>query len=105
MKKTVVRRISKSRINAYLRSANTKLTQEEKLAVKIAVEQSELEQLKKQGVSNLVLKGRENNIRKLNSELFSVRKRRLESERRFEDAVRHNDSLNGGDNFRNSDAA
>jgi hypothetical protein len=91
------RRISKNRVNAYLRRASAKLTQEEKLEAKIAKATKELEKRQNNGVSSLAIRLQENLIRKLNSELLSVRNRRLEAERLFENAVLHNDKLNGGE--------
>jgi hypothetical protein len=96
MKKSV-RRISKSRVNSYLRHATAKLTQEEKLAVKITIAEAELNNLREKKVSSLVLRVHENNLRRLNSELISVRTRRMEAERLFENAVKHNNKLNGGE--------
>jgi len=95
--KKLERRISKNRVNSYLRHATAKLTQEQKLAVRIGLAEAEMKSNREKGISNLVLRMQENNLKRLYSELLSVKTRRMEAERRFENAVKQNDKLNGGE--------
>ena len=95
--KQVIRRISKTRVNGYLRKANARLNQEQKLELKIAKEKSELEALREKGSPSLVIRVHENILMRLNSELLNARAKRLEAERFFGKSVAHNNKLNGGE--------
>lgn len=95
--KKVIRRISKSRVNGYLRKANARLTQEQKLEQKIAKEKSEIETLRTKGVTNLVIRVHENILTRLNSELLNTQAKRFQAERLFGSSVAHNNKLNGGE--------